>query len=102
MRQHMMIIGCNIIRSSSEPGKRDGIMEVTLVPLSTVKVKKPGLMDMATGGIEKLISQVQDAAPKQSKIIISIGEWIECKYRIGCHVTLELLPDTTTGGLSYD
>ena len=102
MKQHMMIVGCKIVSDSSEPGKRDGLMNLTLIPLTTVKVKQPGLMDLASGGMEKLMQKAQNLAPKEANIHITIGEWIDCKYRIGCHVTVDLLPDKDTGGLSYD
>ena len=99
MKQHMMIIGAKIISNSSEPGLQDGIMKLTLIPLTTVKIKQPGLLDMAKGGMEKLMVQAQNLAPKETTIHITISEWIEKGYKINKHVTIELLPDDTTGGI---
>lgn len=99
MKQHMMIIGAKIVKSSTEPGKRDGIVELTCVPLTVVKEKTPGLLSIATGGLEELMKQTQNMRQFETKVCISISQWIEQDLKIARHVTVELLPDDTTGGV---
>lgn len=94
MKQHMMIIGCEILHASTE----FTVFELTLVPLTTAKVKT-GLLSLASGGMEGLMNAAAKQQQQKTKIYIDQNEWKDRGYKIGRHVTLELLPDDTTGGI---
>ena len=100
MKQHMMIIGAEI-KQSGQPGKQDDLMELTLIPLTTVKKKQPSLMGMLGGSLdmETLMKQAQELQQQRTKVYIYSKEWINNGYKIAKHVTLELLPDHATGGI---
>ena len=98
MKQHMMIVGAEIIRSGT-PEKHDGVIKVTVVPLTLVKKKAPGLMDMLHGNMEDVIQQVQGTVQTKDCIHITSNEWLEHNYCLGKHITLEIYPDETTGGV---
>lgn len=96
MKTYMMIIGAEIKSSGKEPGARDGVMEVTLVPLTVIKQKTPGFMDLMKGDMELIMKQAQGLVQHHTKHFISVGEWIDQGYKIAKHATLEMLPDDMT------
>ena len=89
---NMMIIGAEIKRSSTKNGD-GGIVEVILVPLTTIKVKQPGFMDLLGGNMETLMQQAQSLEQYKTRHYISIGEWQDKKYHISSHVTLDMYPE---------
>jgi hypothetical protein len=95
MKQNMMIIGAVVVQGSNPGGSRNGIVELTLVPLTTVKTKTPGLMDMMKGGLnmESLMNQAQGLVQHKTKMYVSIGEYLDNYAQPFKHITLELLPD---------
>ena len=98
MKQHMMIIGAEIVRSGT-PGKQDDIIKLTVISLNIVKQKMPGLMDMLGGNIEQVVQQVQQTQQIKDTIHITSKEWVENGYKLGKHITVEVLPDESTGGV---
>ena len=98
MKISMIIIGAEIKNSGKEEDARDGVMEVTLIPLTIIKPKTPGLMDLMKGDMEMIMKQAQGLVQHHTKHFISVGEWIDQGYKIAKHVTLEMLPDGMTGG----
>jgi hypothetical protein len=91
MKEYMSIVGCKLTG--------DNQMEIALVPLTgLVKKKKVGFMDLASGDMESLIGMIPK---RQNETIIYVGmeQWGAMKLMIGRHVSIEILPDDTTGGL---
>lgn len=98
MKQYMMIIGCEIIHSDEENPDLS-LFKLTLQPLTNVK-QEINIEDAQSGGLMGLIGKVQTMSIKPTATIhITLGEWRDRGYKIGRHVTLELLPDDTTGGV---
>jgi len=100
VKRNMMVVGAECIKSNSDiPGK--GIVELTLVPLNTVKVKRPGLMDMIHGDMEGLMNEVTGMVPNRFKMYISLEEWrVEFRNQLFCHVTVDIVYDGPPGGKS--
>ena len=99
MKINMMIIGAEIKNNGKEPDARDGVMEVTMIPITIIKPKTPGLMDLIKGDMELIMKQAQGLVQHHTIHYISIGEWLDNGYKIAKHVTLEMLPDNMTGGI---
>ena len=93
----MMIIGAKFVYSNDEKPD-ESIIELTLIPLTTVKAKT-SLTSLVGGGFEALMKSAQQMQQREHKTYITTGEWREQGYKIGRHVTLEMLPDDTTGGV---
>ena len=101
MKKHMMIIGCEIV-SSDESNPSNSLFKLTLMELKLVKMKqKMGVMGAIMKGAdtEELVQTVENLKQRYDVMFITLGEWRDCGYKIGRHVTLELLPDDTTGGI---
>jgi len=96
MKQHMMIVGCKII--SSNPRPELTIFKLTLTELTTVK-RKISIGDIIGGDLDEVIDDVKSSAQKEHIVYISMKEWVDSRYKIGSHVTLEMLRDDTTGGI---
>jgi hypothetical protein len=90
MKEYMQILGCEIIDND--------FMELTLVPLSIAKKKKVGLMDLAGGDMDSLLAMLPQKQNK-TKLFVRIEQWGNMRLMIGRHVSVELLPDDTTGGI---
>ena len=77
MKELMKIIGVKLVHQSNP---EDGIVELTLIPYETIKKKSPGLMELATGGFEKMIQEAQSSIKHETKIYMNLIEWIQ-KYK---------------------
>ena len=91
MKKHMIIVGCEVIE--------DDVFRLSLMELTTVtkmeraeKISRFKKLDQMNKEIEEW-----DKTQKRDTIFISVHEWHDCGYKIGRHVTVELLPDDTTG-----
>lgn len=95
----MMIIGCEII-SSNEKNPDESIFKLTLLPLTTIK-KVTRIESLMGGAIEDIIGGMAEHQAGQLKdtMYITLGEWRDQSYKIARHVSLEILPDNTTGGV---
>lgn len=97
----MMIIGCEIV-NSDEKNPDNSVFRLKLMELKLVKKNQiQSMMDTILGGgnaedIAMTLSQVQQ---RFDTVFITLGEWRDRGYKIGKHVTLEMLPDETTGGI---
>jgi len=100
MKKHMMILGAEII-SSNEGNPDDSIMKLTLIPITTVRKVTTIEQIMDGGTVEDMIDTAVQHQKGQLKDVcyIGLGEWRDQKYKIGRHITLEILPDDTTGGI---
>jgi len=91
MKINGMVLGVEVIRNSSEPGKRDGIVKLIIAQNTTAKVTTP-LLSMLSGKTD--ISKISEELHKQQQLkyiyYITIGEYIEHKYNIGSHVELDI------------
>jgi len=97
----MMIIGCEIV-SSDESNPDNSIFKLTLMELKLVKIKqKMGIMGSIMKGVdtEDLLNIIEKLKQRHDVMFITLGEWRDKSYKIGRHVTLEILPDDTTGGI---
>lgn len=91
MKEFMQIIGANILDNNW--------IEVTLQSLTLVKKKKIGLMELATGDLQGVAAALAEDKVYHSKVSLKLETWHDMKLKIGSHVSLELLPDKTTGGI---
>lgn len=89
MKEYMMVTGCEILDNDW--------VEITMQPLSIVKNKKVGLMDLASGDMSALLSAIPQK-PHKTKVYMKVESWGSMQLKIGRHVSLELLPDDITGG----
>ena len=87
----MMISGVDIVD--------DYTMELKLIPITTVKKKKLGLMELASGNLDTLVSELQKDKQYKTTLYIPVKQWNEMNLKLGKHVTVEMLPDDTTGGM---
>jgi len=97
MKQHMMIIGCKILHSDDEKPD-NSVFQLVLRPLTIVK-QKTRLIGLASSGFEGLMNEAKRLQQDDTIVIINLGEWRDNGYKIGKHVTLEMLPDETIGGI---
>ena len=81
MKEYMMIIGSKLVDND--------YTELTLIPLTTVKKKKP-LMDFGLSNLDDLLFELNQNKQRETKVIIKNEFWNNDKLRIGSHVTLEL------------
>ena len=81
MKEYMMIIGSKLVDND--------YTELTLVPLTTVKKKKP-LADFGFGNLDELLSELNQNKQRETKVMIRNEFWNNEKLRMGSHVTLEL------------
>ena len=100
MKKHMMIVGCEIV-SSNEKNTDESIFKITLMPLTTVRKVTSMKHILNLGSMEEMIDASLSHQNTQMKdsIYITLAEWRDKQYKIGRHVTIELLPDNTTGGI---
>lgn len=82
IKDYMMIIGAKILSNEW--------MEITMIPLTTVKKKTPNLMDLTSGTLESLINEMQGTKQYESKHVILLTTWHNMKLRIGSHITLQI------------
>jgi len=90
VKKLMRIVGAELI-ATDENKDVGGIMKITMLPHSNVKIKKPGLMELATGGLDTLMKQIQPI--EQQKVIhyITMNEWLrEFNNEIFSYVWLDL------------
>ncbi|HDM25612.1 MAG TPA: hypothetical protein ENG24_03345 [Thermoplasmatales archaeon] len=98
MKMYCMITGCEIVHTA--PGAENTIFKLTLTPLTNVKQDINVMDAMEKGSILDIISMVkQEAFQPQHIVYITQREWMDRGYKIGRHVTIEILPDDTTGGI---
>ena len=92
MKTKGMVIGTKIVRNSSEPGKRDGIVELTIVENTVAKVKT-SILSMMAGKTDagEIIKEVQKQQQLQYIIYITIDEYIKYSYNIGSHVEIDTI-----------
>ena len=79
MKDYMMVVGCHIMDNDW--------VEITMVPLTTVK-KKTSLLDL--DNLDKIISEVQGVKLHESRVFMKLGEWRDLKIGMGSHLTLEV------------
>lgn len=102
MKKYMIIIGMEI-QAYNETGIK--IMKLTLREQDNVKIKPD---TNSIGGLINFGKQIAKGAVLEeykSNVYVSCFEcypWKEKGYKIGRHVTLELIPDDTTGGIDAD
>lgn len=101
MKKYMMIVGCEIV-NSDEDNPDDSIFKLKLMELVLVKKHQiKSVMKIITGGgdPEELAKTIQQVQQRFDVVYTTLGEWRDKGYKIGKHVTMELLPDDTTGGM---
>ena len=102
MKKYMMIVGAKIIQSNKENPDMS-IVELYLLQLTNVK-QDMNLAEASSMSFLKLGNlvnklEMHKMEQEQDRVIITLGEWRDRGYKIGKHVSLELLPDDTTGGV---
>lgn len=91
MKELMMIVGSEILDNDW--------MELTLVPLTLVKPKKKGLMDLVGGDIDTILNEVTGTKQHKTKMYMRLEQWGNMGLKIGRHVAITLEPDNTSGGV---
>lgn len=91
LKEYMMLMGAEILD--------DTWMELTFIPLTTVTKKKPSLMDLASGNLESVQKAVEGEKQHKTKMYILQTTYASMGLKLSKHVSIELLPDDTTGGV---
>lgn len=91
MKEYMMIIGAEILDNTWT--------ELTLIPIATVSKKKPKLTDLIGGDLGSIQQAVEEEKQHKTKVHIPHTTYASLGLKLSKHVTLELLPDDTTGGV---
>ena len=81
MKEYMMIIGSKILDNEW--------MELTLIPLTLAKKKKPNLMDLASGNLDMILQEVQGSKPHETRMYMKLETWGNMELKLGSHVTVE-------------
>jgi len=103
VKKYMMILGAKIISTNeAEPDKT--IMKLELLEMSPVRktaTMSKILKETMGGNLKAIYDNAQEWQNTQLLDVIycTIGEWKDRGYKIGRHVTVEVLPDDTTGGI---
>lgn len=82
MKEYMMIIGSKILDNDW--------IELTLIPLTLAKRKKPNLMDLASGNLDTLLQEVQGSKQLETRAYMKLETWNDNNLKIGFHMTFEL------------
>jgi hypothetical protein len=85
MKEYLQIVGCEILDNNW--------MEITLSPITIVKKKKVGLMDLASGDLTSLISTLGEDKIYKTKFYTKKSNWENMELSIGKKVSVDLLND---------
>ena len=85
MKEYMMIVGCEILDNDW--------MECKLVPLTTVKAKKPSLMDLASGDLGMIQKAISGDKQYKTVLPVKVEAWGAMKLKIGSHVSIEMVSE---------
>jgi len=94
MKQILQIIGAEIIQGGTGQ-ELNGKVKIICIPFTTeqVKLKKPSLMQLASGGggIQEIIQQAQDMQKHKTTFIVSLDEWLhEYKNKILTKIEIDI------------